>query len=54
VHEDFNKDVAKHIIEKSTKKGSAKKIAETIEREKDKARLYLDSLKSYAVRRGIF
>ena len=54
VHEDFNKDVARHIIEKSTKKGSAKKIAETIEREKDKARLYLDSLKSYAVRRGIF
>lgn len=52
MHDDLNKDIARHIIEKSTKKGNAKKIAENMERETEKARIYLDSLKSYAVRRG--
>jgi len=52
VFDDLNKDIARHIIEKSTKKGNAKKIAENMEREREKARIYLDSLKSYAVRRG--
>ena len=52
MHDDLNKDIARHIIEKSTKKGNAKKIAENMERETEKVRIYLDSLKSYAVRRG--
>ena len=43
---DLPKELSRHLIEKSTKKGQAKKIAEAVAKDKETARVYTDRIKS--------
>ena len=47
---DMPRDLARHLIERSTKRGSHKKIQEAIEREKEKQRIYFDFLRTSSLR----
>lgn len=48
---DMPRDLTRHLIEKSTRKGGHKKIAEVVDHEREKDRIYYDALKTSAVRR---
>ena len=48
---DMPRDLTRSLIEKSTRKGGHKKIAEIVQREKERDQSYYDSLKSYGIRK---
>ena len=48
---DMPRDLTRHLIEKSTRKGGHKKIAEEVDREREKDRIYYDALRTSSVRR---
>ena len=41
----------RHLFDRQTKKGAAKKIQELLEREAEKDKIYFDGLKAYANRK---